>query len=303
MKKSSMQIQSILYDNKKEFIFRSLDSLERAIEISKNENGNINLVDIYYGDASDTPVFTQEEIEDLQKKYAPAFSFNIKFFGFNSGTSKGHNILAQDCKTDYMMIMNPDIIVTPRFFLEIMKPFSEEPDNTVGMVEARQTPIEHPKCYDLFTKETSWASNACAVLTTETFHLVDGYDENSFFMYCDDVDLSWRIRLKGKKIFYQPTAVVFHAKRLSKKAAWKPTYAERYFSAQAALFMSYKWSGHTRLRELLMRFLNSNDEVLISVAVDFEKLKNDKRLSSPMKNRHEVAIFYGDNYAEHRFFL
>lgn len=303
MKKSSIQIQTVLYKNDKDSIVCALDSLERALEISKKEAGSIQSVDVYYGDASETPLFTPEETAALQKKYATAFTFKIKYFGFNSGTSKGHNILAQDCKTDYMMIMNPDIIITPRFFIEIMKPFLNDSENTVGLVEARQTPIEHPKKYNPLTGETAWASNACAVLATNTFHQVEGYDEKSFFMYCDDVDLSWRIRLSGKKIIYQPTAVVFHAKRLSSKGAWKSTEAERYFSAQAALFMNYKWSGSKQLNDLLNRFLSSNDETLIAVARDFEKLKNEKQLSPPIKKGHDVGVFYGDNYAEHRFVL
>lgn len=32
----------------------------------------------------------------------------------------------------------------------------------------------------------------------------------SFFMYCEDVDLSWRLRLRGYAIIYVPAAVVYH---------------------------------------------------------------------------------------------
>ncbi len=32
----------------------------------------------------------------------------------------------------------------------------------------------------------------------------------SFFMYCEDVDLSWRLRLRGYSIIYAPAAVVYH---------------------------------------------------------------------------------------------
>jgi GT2 family glycosyltransferase len=31
-----------------------------------------------------------------------------------------------------------------------------------------------------------------------------------FFMYCEDVDLSWRLRLRGYSIIYAPAAVVYH---------------------------------------------------------------------------------------------
>lgn len=32
----------------------------------------------------------------------------------------------------------------------------------------------------------------------------------SFFMYCEDVDLSWRLRLRGYSIVYAPSAVAYH---------------------------------------------------------------------------------------------
>jgi len=31
-----------------------------------------------------------------------------------------------------------------------------------------------------------------------------------FFMYCEDVDLSWRLRLLGYRIIFAPDAVVYH---------------------------------------------------------------------------------------------
>ncbi len=31
-----------------------------------------------------------------------------------------------------------------------------------------------------------------------------------FFMYCEDVDLSWRLRLLGHRILYVPSAIVYH---------------------------------------------------------------------------------------------
>lgn len=34
--------------------------------------------------------------------------------------------------------------------------------------------------------------------------------DRDFFMYCEDVDLSWRLRLRGWSIVYAPDAVVYH---------------------------------------------------------------------------------------------
>lgn len=55
------------------------------------------------------------------------------------------------------------------------------------------------------------------------------------------------VRLAGYKVIYVPSAVAFHDKRVSANAEWQPTNAERYYSAEAALFMAYKWSNPERV--------------------------------------------------------
>ena len=47
-----------------------------------------------------------------------------------------------------------------------------------------------------------------------------------FFLYLEDIDLSWRARLAGYKIMFVPTSIVYHKFRLS-VAPWKEFYLER----------------------------------------------------------------------------
>jgi GT2 family glycosyltransferase len=44
----------------------------------------------------------------------------------------------------------------------------------------------------------------------EVARIDDAILDPSFFMYCEDVDLSWRLRLRGYAIIYVPAAVVYH---------------------------------------------------------------------------------------------
>ena len=39
-----------------------------------------------------------------------------------------------------------------------------------------------------------------------------GMFDDYFFMEYDDMDLSWRARLGGYKVFFVPTAIVYHAR-------------------------------------------------------------------------------------------
>lgn len=302
MNKTTIQIQSVLYNNEKSALFRAMDSLARAIEISKLNGGWIEFAELKYGDASPSRIFSEHEIGELKEKYKFVFSFEYVFFGLNSGSAKGHNMLGETCKTEYMQIMNPDVIVSPRYFLEIFKPFEKEKE-AVGMVEARQTPIEHPKEYDMVTGETSWATTGCAIFPTALFRELNGFDEKSFFMYCDDLDFSWRLRQINKKIIYQPSALVFHAKRLSAQAGWLPTAAEIYYSSEAALIMAHKWSNPKLVEKLLKHYQDSSNESLNKAAKAFLKKKDEKALPEPIDPDHEVADFVGDYYTEHRFIL
>jgi Predicted glycosyltransferases len=298
----TIQIQSVLYNNNLSDLERSIASLVRAYELYKYDHPDTIPFILKYGDASNIRIISDGDLKNLREKYKFHLTIEYEFFSCNTGTAKGHNILAKDCTSKYMMIMNPDVIVCPRFFFEILKPYNISELNA-GLVEARQVPIEHPKDYNTKTGETSWATTACVVFTTEIFNWLNGFDAASFFMYCDDLDFSWRIRLLGKKIIYQPLALVFHAKRLTAKATWPPTSAEIYYSAIAAMMMARKWSNPKLMNKLVSAFSASRDETYQNAAKEFLQLTSEHKLPEPIDPEHKVATFVGDYYTKHRFVL
>lgn len=300
IEKVDLQIQSVIYGNEKKNLLKTMDALANAIAVERREMGLLGNIYLRYGDATESAILSEDEIEAIKEKYRDYFEFNYIYFGFNSGSARGHNILGENCKSEYMMIMNPDVIVSPRYFIEIMRPFLVD---GVGMVEARQTPVEHQKDYDIQTGETGWATTACAVVLTKLFHELDGFDSETFFLYCDDLDFSWRIRLLGYKIIYQPLAPVFHAKTLNMNGSWKPSKAERYYSAEAALLMAYKWSNMSRLEILLRNFKTSNDEFCKKAAIEFEKKRSEGSLPKQIDGEHKIGQFLGNYYSRNRFIL
>lgn len=297
----SLQIQSVIYHNKKESLLRALTSLANAVRVNRETTGELSAVTVCYGDASSERTFSEEEVEALSTEFSTYFDFKYRFFGENTGTAKGHNLMGAEGSSEYMMIMNPDVVVCPRFFGNMISPFLD-PSKNAGMTEARQTPVEHPKEYDRNTLETDWCSTAAAVFSRGIFNQLHGFDAQTFFLYCDDLDFSWRVKLAGKKLYYRPDCVVYHAKSLSANGNWQPTSAEIYYSQEAALLLAYKWSNQKRFKELYNIFANG-DQIGEKVVEKFDEMKRSGKLPVQLDSDHQVAKFVGDNYTEHRFVL
>ena len=128
----------------------------------------------------------------------------------NLGFGAGHNVLMRDAfaaGADHYVCVNPDSVLHPDCVAELVRAAERTP--SPGLVEALQFPDEHPKRYDPRTHEAPWCSG-CVLLVTRALHeRVGGFDE-AFFMYCEDVDLSWRARAAGFRPVIAPRALVHH---------------------------------------------------------------------------------------------
>lgn len=295
----SIQIQSVVYRNEKESLFRTVLAMANAIRVFKEIDCQPCQLTFIYGDGSPNPVMGESDIKKIQEKTSKYMDFQYHIFGMNTGSAKGHNLLSEKCNTDYILIMNPDVKVSPHYFREAIRPFA---DQSVGMVEARQTPLEHSKEYNEKSLLTPWATTACALIRRSVFEKLHGFDHETFFLYCDDLDFSWRLRLAGYKIIYQPLAPIYHAKTLSTDGKWQPTPAEKYYSAEAALLLAYKWSNPSRVNNLL-RIFDRGEENEKKAAAVFRKKEKEGKLPHPIDPDHRIAQFVGDNYSESRFSL
>ena len=57
--------------------------------------------------------------------------------------------------------------------------------------------------------EVMWVSGACLFVRAAVFHEHGGF-EPTFFAHMEEIDLCWRIRRSGKKIFYCGASTVYH---------------------------------------------------------------------------------------------
>ena len=162
--------------------------------------------------------------------------------------------------------------------------------------------MEHPKEYDRETGETGWAAGACIPMPAELFHRAGGFDE-AFFLYCEDVDLSWRLRLLGYRLLYRPACPVYHSKRLDSSGKFVPEKTQRYHSAVSDLILAHKWSNPALEESLLAFYRTCGDGELRRAAAEFKEKRKRGLLPGPIDPEHKVSRFSDGRYAKHRFSL
>ena len=168
----------------------------------------------------------------------------------NLGFAAGHNRLMSTAfyegNADHYIMINPDGYPLKVCFKEMIE--TALADEKVGLVESIQFPMEHPKPYDQISLETPWCSGACLLVTKHAYDLTNGFDEN-FKMYCEDVDLSWRVKYNNMKIKVAPKALFFHDVRSrSSRSVQKNMYL-------SGRYLGYKWGASD--------FVNWTEDLLI----------------------------------------
>jgi GT2 family glycosyltransferase len=170
----------------------------------------------------------------------------------NNGFARGMNLLARQGQSEFLFLLNPDAEVQPGCVEQLLA--RADMDRRIAICEARQTPREHPKAFDSQTGETSWCSGAAALIRRTAFEEVNGFDERLYFMYCEDVDLSWKLWIRGWKCIYVQSAVVRHLTQ--DLIPGKRRTLENYFSFRNSLFLFYRfgtWDERAILRNFLLK--------------------------------------------------
>ena len=168
----------------------------------------------------------------------------------NNGFARGMNLLGRQGTGEWLFILNPDTEVQSGCIERLVARATTDPK--IALCEARQEPRPHPKAYDSQTGETTWCTGAATLIRRSAFEEVGGFDDRIFFMYCEDIDLSWKLWLLGWKCIYVPEAVVMHYTQ--DILPGKRRTLENYFSFRNSLFLFYRF-GSAAERRFLFRFL------------------------------------------------
>ncbi len=128
----------------------------------------------------------------------------------NVGFGAGHNRMmcaAFEDGAQYYLALNPDAVLHPSALGALLRMARAADD--LALVQTTQFPAEYTVAYDPATFDTPWVSGACLLIPRAVYDRIGGFDEG-FFMYCEDVDLSWRARTAGLRTLTCPAALLFH---------------------------------------------------------------------------------------------
>jgi GT2 family glycosyltransferase/peptidoglycan/xylan/chitin deacetylase (PgdA/CDA1 family)/glycosyltransferase involved in cell wall biosynthesis len=162
----------------------------------------------------------------------------------NIGYGGGHNRNFQASRADLFLISNVDLHYFEDTISRLVYGMMTA-DPSVGLVEARQRPFEHPKFYHPSTLETLWCSGCCVLARSSAFRQVGGFDE-AFFMYGEDVDLSLRLRSAGYRLAFCPWAGVIHTPAQEPRGELM-----RRGAIESAMLVSAKFGARDDLRRAL----------------------------------------------------
>lgn len=154
----------------------------------------------------------------------------------NIGFGAGHNRLMEQAFSEgaeAYVAMNPDGRAHPKLLDALIN--CSKRWGHAALVEALQFPCEHPKPFDVHDGQTPWASGACLLIPKRIYVPTSGFD-TTFFMYCEDVDLSWRARAAGFHVVTAPEALFLH--QVSNRI---PNPRSHALMLAAGVQLGYKW--------------------------------------------------------------
>ncbi|WP_301626455.1 glycosyltransferase family 2 protein [Paenibacillus apis] len=172
----------------------------------------------------------------------------------NVGFAPAHNQAIRLSGADYMLILNPDVILTSTYVEYLIRTMNK--DREIGSASGMLVFQSHPEIIDStglvmnriwrafdrgagepsanwkVSGEVFGVSGAAAMYSRtmiEAISVQDQFFDDDFFAYKEDVDVAWRGRLFGFKSYYCAEAVGYH-KRGWKKGNRKqqPLFIRRY---------------------------------------------------------------------------
>ncbi len=199
---------------------------------------------------------SKDKSVEIIKRYYP----EVKLIrnGENFGFSYANNQAIARSRGKYILILNPDTVVTRSAIDNIIRFMEKNPK--VGVAGAKMLNFDgsiqyscrrFPTVFNVFfgrqsvlmkflpynrisrkylmmdndyskNMETDWVFGASMMLRRQALEEVGIFDED-YFIFVEDTDLCYRMREKGWKVYFVADAVIFHHLGVTREKFWKTT--------------------------------------------------------------------------------
>lgn len=157
----------------------------------------------------------------------------------NSGFAEGYNEALKNVKEEFYVLLNSDVEVTVNWIENVISLMDSDPEIAAcqpkildynnrnkfeyagaagGYIDKYGYPfcrgrvfnnLEEDKSQYNNSTEVFWATGACMFVRSKAFWEVGGFD-GDYFAHMEEIDLCWRLKNIGYKIFVEPKSTVYH---------------------------------------------------------------------------------------------
>lgn len=195
----------------------------------------------------------------------------------NWGFADGYNKALRQIDADYYLLLNSDVKVFHGWLTPLVEFMDSRPDVAVcqpkllsiadknvfeysgacgGYIDKYGYPFCRGRIFDTVEadngqydncEEILWATGACLMIRSKDFWTVDGFD-GRFFAHNEEIDLCWRLHLRGRKIYCVPDSEVCH---VGGGTLPKSNPMKTYLNFRNNLTMLYKNLPEAELRKVM----------------------------------------------------
>jgi GT2 family glycosyltransferase len=152
----------------------------------------------------------------------------------NLGFAAGNNIGARHAKGDYIVLLNIDTLVHPKWLRELITVM--ECDPAIGVAQPKLLLLDNKSLFDSagdyldfygfsFRRGGEWlekdvgqydtihdifSARGAALVTRKEIVQQIGLFDDDYFLDFEDIDFCWRVRLYGKRVVFVPNSIVYH---------------------------------------------------------------------------------------------
>jgi hypothetical protein len=195
----------------------------------------------------------------------------------NWGFADGYNKALQQIDAEYYLLLNSDIEVTPNWLTPLIKLMDANPDVAAcqpkllsmidrhsfeyagacgGFLDRYGYPFCRGRVFETLECDEGqyntradllWATGAALMIRSADYWDVGGLD-GRFFAHNEEIDLCWRLRIKGRRILCEPQSVVYH---LGGGTLPKTNPMKTYLNFRNNLTMLYKCLPENELKHVM----------------------------------------------------